>query len=616
MVSGERKAKTATVGDALEAFRIVATVLVVLFHASLAYLATPLRLTLWLAHDGRHSRLFDVFAYWANGFVMPLFFLAAGFTAPAACGTRGPRDFLVHRARRLLKPLLFASVTVVPLTYLLWGYGLVASGQCDLDDVLRWRFPAEVRAHLYGLAHLWFLEYLYLVCILWCAGWVIASRVTWGQAAREWIFCRRWRPLLLALPTLLIFLADGDTMLRIDNHLVPNPFRLLHYAYFFAVGGLIGQLKRPQDWFLAHGPRFFVLSLILFALTAPLLLRHAATPLVGESLAVVCVSSALFAWLTLLGGIGLLLRGAAYWQGRLRFFSEASFWVYIVHVPIVGLLQTLLEPFRLPVTFKFAIVASVGLSASLATFEWLARYSVLGLIVNGTRKRLKSSSPDRTKRLVPSETLRPELAWIATVGLIVLVLGCGVWSLRSALWGTNFGEAIAGRVYRSSRLSTSNLEAAIHKHHLRSVVTFTGGADRHPWFLEQQALCTRLHVTIRPLLLNPDTPPSRDRLLSLLTTIETSPKPLLVQGNRGIQGVALASALADLLDGQPPAAALRHFDPHYGEFGGPEHSPLATVVYDYQAWLAQQRRPHTPDRFRSWVGESYLRVAAKPVTLR
>jgi peptidoglycan/LPS O-acetylase OafA/YrhL len=611
MADGERAAKavkSATVGDALEAFRIVATLLVVLFHATLAYLATPLRLTLWLAHDGRHSRLFDVFAYWANGFVMPLFFLAAGFTAPAAYAMRGPRDFLVHRARRLLKPLLFASLTVVPLTYILWAYGLVASGQCDLDDVLRWRFPPNVEMHLYGFAHLWFLEYLYIVCILWCVGRLMASRRRWGENANtaEWIFAGAWRPMLLALPTLAIFLVDGDTMLRIDNHLIPNPFRLLHYTYFFAVGGMIGQSRNAKGWFLANGSRVFFLSLCVFALMAGPLLRHAAAPLHGPALQFVCVFSALFAWATLLGVTGLLLRTAAFWQGRLRFLSESSFWVYIAHVPIIGLAQTLLEPVRLPVFLKFAIVAAVGLAASLASFELLARYSVLGLAVNGTRKRLKSGG-----------RFRPELAWIVTAGVIAVSLGSGVWSLRASLWGTNFGEAIAGRVYRSGRLSTADLNRSIQRHHLRSIITFTGAADSHPWFREQKKLCADQSVLMWPLALSPDVPPSRDRLLTLLATIEASPRPVLLQGNRGIQNVALAAALASLLEGKPPAVALRQFDPRYGEFGGPEHSPLATLVYDYQHWLDRQRLPHTPERFRSWVGERYVAggsstVATKP----
>ena len=87
-------------GNALEALRIASTYFVVLYHAALAYLATPMRLTLWLAQDGNGHVAFDHFAYWVNGFAMPVFFLSAGISAPAACEARGARVFLKSRVRR------------------------------------------------------------------------------------------------------------------------------------------------------------------------------------------------------------------------------------------------------------------------------------------------------------------------------------------------------------------------------------------------------------------------------------------------------------------------------------------------------------------------------------
>src|SRR4051794_1381311 len=80
----------AQLGHALEAMRVVTTFLVVLYHAALAYVATPLRLTLWVAYDASGHLAFDSFVYWVNGFAMPVFFVAAGVSAPAACESRGP----------------------------------------------------------------------------------------------------------------------------------------------------------------------------------------------------------------------------------------------------------------------------------------------------------------------------------------------------------------------------------------------------------------------------------------------------------------------------------------------------------------------------------------------
>src|SRR3954470_20501290 len=99
-------------GNALEALRVASTYFVVLYHASLAYLATPMRLTLWLAFDAAGHVSFDYFVYWVNGFAMPVFFLSAGVSAPAACEARGARVFLTSRARRLLRPMLFGCLTI------------------------------------------------------------------------------------------------------------------------------------------------------------------------------------------------------------------------------------------------------------------------------------------------------------------------------------------------------------------------------------------------------------------------------------------------------------------------------------------------------------------------
>ena len=83
-------------GNALEALRVASTLFVVLYHAALTYVATPLRLTLWVAFEPPAMSRFDAFVYWVNGFAMPVFFLAAGVSAPAACESRGPRTFLAH----------------------------------------------------------------------------------------------------------------------------------------------------------------------------------------------------------------------------------------------------------------------------------------------------------------------------------------------------------------------------------------------------------------------------------------------------------------------------------------------------------------------------------------
>ena len=570
----------AQMGNALEALRIATTFFVLFYHASLSYLATPMRLTLWAAYDASGHVAFDYFVYWVNGFAMPVFFLAAGVSAPAACGSRGPRVFLTSRVRRLLRPLLFGCLTILPFFYLVWGYSLLVTGGLALDEILRWRFSPAVSHELYGLGHFWFLEYLFLVSVLWCGGWTLRSYLFGRQQGKakedasrveqigwvERILASPWRPLLLAIPTGVIFCVDSDTMLRVDNQIVPNVFRMLHYAYFFTVGGWISR-TRPQAARIPHSTLYMVLSFVLFGLMSSLLLRHAAVPLVGSPRIVYCILAALFPWLTVFGGLGVFMR---VFSGRgtvMRYLAESSFWVYIIHVPIIALSQALLLPLAWPIVVKFLLVATAAIAVSLFTYEWIVRRSLVGEIINGARKRTAKGG-----------RLSPEFGWVATIVVTALVLAGGAWYSRAFFWGNNLYEEIPGQLYRSARLSTRDLEDLIHRKRLGAVITFTGGSERHLWYVAQKRICEAHRIELVPINLPAERLPSRTTLLQLLDTLEKCSRPVLVQGNRGIDQSGFAAAVAQLLGGAPPRVALRQFATKYGQFGGPEHSPLGLTL--------------------------------------
>jgi glucans biosynthesis protein C len=576
---------------------------VVLFHASLTYLATPMRLTLWMAYDASGHVSFDYFVYWVNGFAMPVFFLANGVSAPTACEARGARVFLTQRARRLLRPLIFGSLTILPFTYLVWGYGLMVTGGIDLDNILRWRFNPEVSQHLYGLGHFWFLEYLFLVCVLWCGGWMLRGYLFRGSKASGveedgWVqraLSSPWRPLLLAVPTALIFLIDSDTMLRVDNAIVPSLFRLLHYAYFFTVGGLISKTRDPKQRFIPYSTLYLVLSFVLFAVMSPLLIQHAAVPLEGWGRIVYCGLAALFPWLAVFGSLGVFLRVI---EGRgtlMRYLAESSFWLYIAHLPLVALMQVLLLPLAWPSPVKFLIVAVFAIGLSLLSYEYIVRRSLVGELINGSRKRT-----------VKRGIFGPEFGWIATLGVVAVLLVGGAWYSRVFFWGNNLYEEIPGQLYRSARLPAQDLDELIRGKGLKSVITFTGGSERRPWYVAQKQVCQAHRVELRSIYVRSDRLPTRNSLIELINLLERCPRPLLVEGHRGIDQSGFATAVAQLLGGTPPEEALRQFDMKYGQFGGPEHSPLGLALLDYQNWLEVHQWPHNPDRFRSWADREYM----------
>jgi len=600
----QRGGGTADLGNALDTLRVVGTFLVLMYHAALSYLANPMRLTLWHLYDAHGHVSMDLFAYWVNGFAMPLFFLAAGVSAPAGIESRGIRVFLEHRAGRFLRPLLFGCLTILPVCYLIGAYGLLMTGRCTPNEILSWRFSPVVQRHLYGLLHLWFLEYLFIVCALWAGCWLLGrtlvrfagrSKDGQGHDRLERVFGSPWRPLLLAVPTALIFLADTDTLLRVENILLPNPSRLIHYLYFFAVGGWVSRLRAPRERLIPYSRLYLVLAVVVFAAMAPLLLRFAAVPLSGWERVVFAGLAAVFPWLTILGGFGVCLEFIKGKGPAMRFLAEASFWVYLIHLPIVMLTQALLLPIPWPGPVKFLVTSAVGAMLSVLSYEYVTRYSLVGEIVNGARKRF------RGKR-----RLGLEFGWIATLGAVALVAGWSTWYLRVFLWQDNLHVVVPGQIYRCARLSPAALDRVIRREGPRSVITFSRQSNRRPWIAGQKTYCQTRGVSYRIVSLGDDRLPPREQVQQLLTLLEQCPKPILVQGYRGLDHCGFASALALMLGGTPPDKALDQFGLRYAQFGGPEHSILGVPLLDYQDWLKAGHLEHTPARLKNWADQVYL----------
>jgi peptidoglycan/LPS O-acetylase OafA/YrhL len=67
--------------------------------------------------------------------------------------------------------------------------------------------------------------------------------------------------------------------------------------------------------------------------------------------------------------------------------AEASFWIYLAHLPIVGLIQMDLFDADIPTSAKFALTLSLTLALGLSSYLVLIRGSRLGRFLNGGQSR-------------------------------------------------------------------------------------------------------------------------------------------------------------------------------------------------------------------------------------
>ena len=76
----------------------------------------------------------------------------------------------------------------------------------------------------------------------------------------------------------------------------------------------------------------------------------------------------------------------------LRYLSDASYWIYILHIPVVMGLQLAVRNLPGPTELKFAGVLLATVMIGLVTYQIMVRYTFIGAILNGRRRKVKRES--------------------------------------------------------------------------------------------------------------------------------------------------------------------------------------------------------------------------------
>ena len=385
----------------------------IVVHATLPYFSRIAEIEyFWPADDDQSILMFLVFDF-IHAWRMPTFFLLAGFFAHLVLVRRPTSTFVIDRLKRIALPLVLFGAVMAVIIPAIWFYGWYGSISLEVfQDALGERPDLDSSGEL--VAHLWFLYYLLLMYAA-LIGFRLLGRLrrapaSVGAAGRPSLGRYIGNAVYTRLPLLMTLAAVILLVVRAGDQSRPiwplNGPDVLYGSLFFFYGyglyarrKLIDRLRGTGSlaalW--AIGTAMFFIHLVLVGAMD----ESSKQGVDGETIAFLWLVGTVFygasAVLFSLGLVGIferVLRSSRTW---VRWLADSSYWIYIIHLPVVTFLTfylahldrqgrlEYLTGFIWSAELKFLAACVVTAVLGLVTYRYLVRYTLLGTLLNGKR---------------------------------------------------------------------------------------------------------------------------------------------------------------------------------------------------------------------------------------
>ena len=383
--------------DYLDAARGIALILGIVFHASISFM--PIFIG-WAVMDISTNEFVPIFMLISHSFRMELFFLIAGFFSHMTFHQQGIYGFLKSRLIRIGIPLVIGWFLLRPLLASGWIMGAQSMrGDVNiLNGLLEGlKSLSELPNGLLVGTHLWFLYYLLLICVavllvrhliglhkpIKCKVTQLADRLT------VWLCHSKLAILALSIPTAgCLWFMDHWGLDTADKSLVPHiPVSLL-YTGFFLFGWLLHRQSSLIDRFASLTWGKFILCIISIVVTIlissfEMKLGHPQYILLKSCF---ILNYAIMMWSLVSLTLGLCKRIFTAPNKVVRYIADASYWLYLIHLPLVIWLQIAFAELPIYWLIKLVGISAITILISILLYDAVIRSTFMGAVLSGKRK--------------------------------------------------------------------------------------------------------------------------------------------------------------------------------------------------------------------------------------
>jgi surface polysaccharide O-acyltransferase-like enzyme len=360
----------------LDWIRICAFFLLILYHTGMYYVTWD-----WHVKSPFASTAIEPLMMLSSPWRLSLLFLVGGVASAFLMKKLSGGAFLRERSKRLLLPLLFGMLVIVPPQpyyevieklgyagsyadfmglYIKGYHGFCKAGDCL--DLPTWN-------------HLWFVVYLWVYTMVLGAMAAVFGAPRLARAS-DWLGrrLRGWKMIVLPVLFLAIVRITLKDVSFNNGALVNDWFSHATYFGFFLCGVLMA--TQPRFWEEAEARRFAALGIALTC-WATIVIAHF-TPDIPEAwFPLFRTIYALSQWCAILAVCGFGRRHLNFDSAKRRYLTQAVFPVYIVHQTLIVVIAHNIKPAGIAPVTEGLLLVVLTLTFSFGIFEAVRRVPVL-----------------------------------------------------------------------------------------------------------------------------------------------------------------------------------------------------------------------------------------------
>jgi glucans biosynthesis protein C len=334
------------------------------------------------------------FVAFADPWGMPLLFLLAGSATWFALRKRTGGQYAVDRLKRLLVPLIFGALVIVPPQ----GYFAMLDRGLDPGSYIQYlsqyfsRLSYELTGYDGGFtpAHLWFIFFLLVYSLLGLPIFLLLR----GKRGSRWIagFADLFeKPGMLYILVIPLFLCEALPQL--------GDYNVCLFFLFFIYGFLLVADSRLDGAIVRHTWVSLLLGIpcmvvVLAIQRSGVIYADFTLPSIGLALL-----RNLNTWLWVLALMGLARRYLSFGNSLLAYAGQASYPVYILHQTVIVMVGYAIVHTALTVASKYLLIVLLSGAATLIIYEIFVRRTRITRFLFGLPPTLAFSRPEQVPDL-------------------------------------------------------------------------------------------------------------------------------------------------------------------------------------------------------------------------